>query len=96
MITLAMIAVLAMPPKQFDHAPTQPYTIVLVSAQQIDDKCKSLSVLLSRLEGKKVMVFACTVGEGMDLIYIRNDLTAKARAKVLRHEYGHVNGWVHG
>lgn len=26
---------------------------------------------------------------------IRNDMTPKARAKVLRHEYGHANGWEH-
>lgn len=93
MITLAMIAALEMPPKQYDYPPRREVVVHVASPSVVDEACgKSLEVLLRRLEGKPVTILGCWDGK---VIYVRNDLTAKARAKVLRHEYGHVNGWVH-
>ena len=87
MITLAMIAMLLMPPKQFDHYPTRNFITYTIPANLEETLCGR------GLESTRTAL-AC-VFEGSK-IYIRDDLTPAARAKVLKHEYGHINGWKHG
>lgn len=83
MITLAMLATLSVPPRQYDHYPSRPFEIVEV----LDNRL--LDALCPRRERLTV---ACTMGRK---IYVRNDLTAAALRRVVRHEYGHLNGWRH-
>jgi len=85
MITLAMIAALEMPPKRYDHPPRVEPRIFTAPANLIRAHCGG------HAEG---LLLSCW-NEARGTIYIRVDLTPKARAKVLRHEYAHVNGWVH-
>lgn len=94
-ITLAMIAALAMPPAEFAGQPRQPVAVHYVSHDTIEDKCgHSLEVSLNRLEGKQVTILGCSILDKKPIqIYVLNDLDKDARQKVLKHEYGHVNGW---
>lgn len=85
MITLAMIAALEMPPKQFDYPPRASFEVVEIAPNLIRAACRGAA--------RELVLLGCWDGLR---IFIRTDLTPKARAKVLRHEYGHVNGWVHG
>lgn len=81
MITLAMLAGLVMPPKPYDHVPKHMPPIIEFAPELINAACGAHNEIASCfIRGK---------------IFIRTDMTAKARAKVLRHEYGHANGWEH-
>lgn len=79
-----MIASLSMPPERYDHPPRTAVPVVSVDPALIEGFCPI----------ENGMVLGC-YREASGKIFIRDDLTAKARAKVLRHEYGHVNGWKH-
>lgn len=83
MITIAMLAALAMPPSPFDHTPAGRFKIINTDSILIYAACPVPDGWI---------VFGCVVGHK---VYIRTDITAFARAKVLRHEFGHLNGWVH-
>lgn len=85
MITLAMIAALAMPPAQYDHPPTHPLRVITIEAREIQAACPGFppGLLLSCWNYDK------------EVVYVRDDLTPRARAKVIRHERGHANGWRH-
>lgn len=87
MITLAMLGAFLMPPKFYDHYPTQSFRVETLPA-------KWEEMLCSIGNPKGEVYLACVVGKN-PIIYIRDDLTPDARAKVLRHEYAHLNGWVH-
>lgn len=86
MITLAMIVGLLMPPKQYDHYPTKPFIIVEYTNEKLFN-------LVCPQYVDKITLACVTVDRRV--IRIRSDLTPKARQKVLRHEYGHLNGWNH-
>ena len=86
MITLAMIATLLMPPARYDHHPTEPYRIVEFTDPRMFN--------LACPDHTGRLVLACAAVERR-VVKIRADLTPAARKKVLRHEYGHLNGWVH-
>jgi hypothetical protein len=83
-VTLAMVAMLALPPEQYDHEPTRLYTVQIVEPGTVNLYCPA------RFE---TMAVGCTVNG--DTIMLRNDLTPEAAAHVLRHEKGHINGWQH-
>lgn len=83
MITLAMVLSLSLPPQKYDHYPVIPFTV-----HQVNDRF--LSAICGR--SKLVFVLACTRGNS---IWLRNNLTYLAKQYVLRHEYGHINGWSH-
>ena len=84
MITFAVVAALAMPPHKFDHYPKEAFKIV-----ELYDN-RFLEALCPVPEGWWTL--SCTMGRK---VYIRNDFSPKAKAHVLRHEYGHLNGWHH-
>lgn len=86
MITLAMIAALAMPPAQFDHAPACTPEIVEVSPSNM-----KMIVALTHTPDDKLLLGSAA---GC-VIWLREDLSPAARKRVLRHEYGHLNGWHH-
>ncbi len=79
-----MLAGLAMPPPEYDHTPRRSVEIVEYDPQLLRAACN---------DWRRNILFGCFIaGQAR----IRNDMTPKARAKVLRHEYGHANGWEHG
>lgn len=84
MITFAMVAMLALPPEQYDYEPTRPYRVEYVTPAGVEEHCPAPF---------GAMVVGCTVLDGY--ILLRDDLTPEAAAHVLRHEKGHVNGWNH-
>ena len=83
MVTIAMLAALAMPPPEYDHKPQVAVEIVEYDPQLLRAACN---------DWRQNILFGCFIA---GQIRIRNDMTPAARAKVLRHEYGHVNGWSH-
>lgn len=87
MITLAMIAALLMPPARFDHQPVEPFTIIEYADPRLFRSACPSDV------GERILLACAAVDRRV--IKIRADLTPAARKKVLRHEYGHLNGWSH-
>jgi len=82
MIPLALVMSLPLPPPQYDHAPTKPYSVEYVSeAYMREQDCKGYRL------------FGCTCLDSYILLH--EDLTPEAAERVLRHELGHVNGWEH-
>jgi hypothetical protein len=78
-----------MPPPEFDPMVVgvlNPYTVTEVSSARIEELCG--------LPGYQT--FACTSVQSSPMqIYIDEALYGEARAKVMRHELGHINGWKH-
>lgn len=85
MITLAMVAALALPPSSYDHKPSHAYRVEYVPASVLEAYCPR--------RPWEVLVVGCTVLDRYVLLH--EDLTPQAAAHVLRHELGHVNGWKH-
>lgn len=77
-----MLAGLAMPPPEYDHTPRHRPPIIEFAPELINAAC-----------GASYHIAGCFI---RGKVFLRTDLTPKARAKVLRHEYGHANGWEHG
>lgn len=82
-MTLLMVASLALPPPAFDHVPGRSVTVTDLPAQLIEALCPDDGI-----------VVGCAF-TGVGKVFIRDDLTDAARSHVLRHEYGHINGWTH-
>jgi Zn-dependent peptidase ImmA (M78 family) len=74
-----------MPPKRFDHFPTEPFEVRYNDPELQRLKCG----VAEGYEG-----YACTFYE-LRYIIIRNDLSPRLTKLILRHEYGHLNGWSH-
>lgn len=83
-----MIAALAMPPARYDHAPDCEPTIERVSAADMQ-----MASALAHIDDGDLLLGATFAG---CVVWVRDDLTDAAEARVLRHERGHLNGWVHG
>lgn len=75
------------PPARYDHKPTVPFTLDTVPHWQIELVCgKPKPPAKSRP--------ACTsTGPAGTWIFVSDWLTGPALKAVMRHEYGHVNGW---
>lgn len=82
-VTLQMIAGLLMPPATYDHYPAKPFRLIEVEARIVAAVCPKADLAL-----------ACAFPKQRQL-FIRDDLDDAVRAKVLRHEYAHLNGWRH-
>jgi len=80
-VALVMLTELAMPPPAYDHVPSPRPPIVEFEPELINAAC-----------GVSYDIAGCFI---RGKVFLRDDLTPKARAKVLRHEYGHANGWEH-
>ena len=74
-----------MPPKIYDHPPINPVIVRVINHNAIEAYCGQ--------QDEKI-ILACYAPVS-NKIFIRDDLTVEAFKKVLRHEYGHVNGWDH-
>lgn len=82
-----------MPPVLFDHEPSQDYRILTSDQATVDRMCsRDLSAARRTDAGARVM--GCS-RIGGNVIWIVKGLSAGTRAKVLRHEKGHLNGWYH-
>ncbi|HVL10831.1 MAG TPA: hypothetical protein VM512_16975 [Burkholderiaceae bacterium] len=75
------------PPARFNHKPTVPFTLDVVPHWQIELVC-------GKAERKGDVRPACTsTGPKGTWIFVSDWLTGRALKAVMRHEYGHVNGW---
>ena len=73
-----------MPPSRFDHEPAMHYEV----------RYRLASVFKMYCGTSHHKVGGCTVVEnGVCYVTIREELGARDRADVLRHEKGHCNGW---
>jgi hypothetical protein len=81
MVTLAMLAGLAMPPPEYDYTPNPRPEVVEFGPDLISQAC-----------GVPFRVAGCFI---RGKVFLLSTLTPDARALVLRHEYGHANGWRH-
>jgi hypothetical protein len=77
------------PPAEYDYEPTSKYQVFQFPAEWIVEICGA--------PGRPTLG-GCTaeVSPGTWWIRIRDNLSPTELACVLRHEKGHVNGWVHG
>ena len=80
-VTLAMLANLIMPPPEYDYTPKYIPPITEFSESMIGPAC-----------GVNFRIAGCYI---RGKIFLLDNMTPEARQKVLRHEYGHVNGWKH-
>lgn len=69
------------PPAIYDHEPTKPYLVVVLSEDGVLRRCHGIRV-------------ACAIPRWR-LIVIDETLEGERRDTVLRHEKAHLNGWVH-
>lgn len=91
---IALVAGLLMPPALYDHEPTRPYAVQYAPPQVIAVQCRGLDLMVAQLGNPDVRALGCT-DLGSMTIWIDDTLPAPLRAKVLRHELAHVNGWRH-
>lgn len=66
------------PPAQYDHAPTRLYTTRELPLAEVLERCSNAE--------------ACTYGNA-GVIYIPQEVSQEEKSCLLRHEYGHINGW---
>lgn len=85
MITIAALVLggFLLPPARFDHVPSEPYKLIRVSRELFDAACRNY-------EPNEREILGCNFGR---VVFIRTDLTPAAYQMVLRHEFGHLNGW---
>jgi hypothetical protein len=81
-----MLASLVMPPERYIYPPDPTPRVFVVKAERLPALCLNLK-LGARLMG-------CYLPKA-NIVLIRDDLSPKAKAKVLRHEFAHANGWHH-
>jgi len=93
-LTIALLAGLLMPPEHFDHEPTRPYAVHYASQEAIARECRGLDLMVAQLGNPDARALGCT-DLGTMTIWIDHSLSPEVRAKVLRHEKAHVNGWRH-
>jgi hypothetical protein len=75
------------PPARFDGYPSVPFTLDIVPHWQIELVC-------GKAKRKGDVRPACTsTGPKGTWIFVSDWLTGRALKVVMRHEYGHVNGW---
>lgn len=86
--------VVLMPPAQYDHRPTVPYSVHYATPAVIAKECRGLDLMVAQLTNPKARALGCTDLGTME-IWIDNSLSPSLRAKVMRHERAHVNGWRH-
>lgn len=82
-------AIVAPPPAKYDYVPKRPVQIIEIDGRFIDAKCRT-----EQQERQGQLVVGCYF-HGADTIWLRRGLSSKERREVLRHEYGHANGWRH-
>lgn len=78
------VSSLSLPPRQYDYEPSRSYVVQYVSEEELKQFCNPPF-------GYRIV--GCTVLDRY--ILILEDMTDEAKAHVLRHEKGHVNGWNH-
>lgn len=74
-----------LPPAAFDHEPTEPYQLFTMTPDEIVRLCHPAPFTVS---------VGCTLID-YRIVLIRDDLSATDFDFVKRHEFGHLNGWVH-
>lgn len=77
-----------LPPPEYDHEPTVPYTDIKMPLQRLNAVCKGLGV-------QYALVYGCALPQERQCIIITPDVPEKFRALIVRHEKAHCNGWVH-
>lgn len=84
--------VVDMPPPALDHEPTRPYTRVLVPMRDVDTICRANGDL--QANGQAI---ACTLMWARPVIILPmvewGFCSQDDQARLLRHEWAHVNGW---
>lgn len=80
-----LVAGLAMPPARYDHHPKIPVKIVRVDTSKLCPKRPGMRV-----------IGCATVKDGVCWILVTRKRLPKALyRRLIRHEYGHCNGWRH-
>lgn len=77
--------IIHMPPRMYDHYPTEPFTVEFWPQGDLRILCRN--------KYPPGLQIACTREDR--IIIVRDDLSPAAVQLVLRHEYGHLNGWLH-
>lgn len=72
-----------LPPARYDHLPREEFKLVRIGGRLFDAGCRNY-------ETNKREVLGCDFGR---VVFIRTDLTPVVYQLVLRHEFGHLNGW---
>ena len=81
---------ISMPPERCDHAPTRPFSTRAVDHLTVDATCRSYA----NFNYLRVHLQACSI-TFIDhaILIISNDINPDYTACLVRHEYGHLNGW---
>lgn len=72
-----------LPPTQYDHEPTRPFTDYRVPYFQVASACRTFGPHLN----------GCVVPGRIPLRIMATGLNAQDEAALTRHENGHLNGW---
>jgi hypothetical protein len=82
-----ILASIELPPPRYDYEPPwyRMPEIIDSDSDVIFDECGG---------APGVLILSC-ISDDNKTIWILDDLSQKVRAHVLRHEFGHANGWNH-
>lgn len=104
LVVMSFCSPVLVPPPAFDHPPRDGFGVISVPIDELWSDCgldewtvQSWSI---KTRGREGRLGACTLAGGPDSqvsywIYVRDDLPRDEYQCVMRHEEGHVNGWVH-
>ena len=78
------------PPPEYDHAPSQPFVVIVGTPRQVHDACGGQPLPAHDI------IMACTFMPQRVILlpHCPADLDAYC-GKLLRHEMAHLNGWKH-
>lgn len=88
---------LQMPPAKYDRKPSRKPIVVYAKLRQTNRICRNNSTAAI---GRGRSFYGCAMrivggrDKGRYLVYVATDAPVPAKV-ILRHEYGHVNGWRH-
>lgn len=84
-----------MPPVQYDHEPSVPYTMRHASQFEVDRMCRGeLALAMLKTGNYELHALGCTDISTNEILIVRG-LSAEDEDVVTRHEKAHVNGWRH-
>ena len=84
-IAFSFLAGVALPPREFDHAPTMPVSEYVVPIARMADVCGANRFACSIPLPGKCIVVVPQVEAGI--------ISEPQQQRLRRHEYGHCNGW---
>lgn len=90
---LADCGAIVLPPEEFDHVPSTAVHIEFRPYFEVDMACRT--VLRIRMGGREEACLGFFAGSWLMFLPLTDEsVTSEMQACLLRHEFGHLNGWL--